>query len=82
MASDIAMNAADRRIRFDGWSDTHHIIASPCWCARMTGYRRNFTFGAASSSNGRKMFSKVMGFERAQPIPRALADNSPGANRQ
>jgi len=28
-----------------GWverSDTHHIVASPCWRARMPGYRRNF----------------------------------------
>jgi hypothetical protein len=26
-------------------SDTHHVVASPCWRARMTGYRRNFTAG-------------------------------------
>jgi hypothetical protein len=22
-------------------SDTHHVVASPCWHARMTGYRRS-----------------------------------------
>jgi hypothetical protein len=27
-------------------SDTHHIVASPCWHVRMTGYRRNFIAGS------------------------------------
>jgi hypothetical protein len=27
-------------------SDTHHVVASPCWQARMTDYRRNFIAGA------------------------------------
>ena len=24
-------------------SDTHHVVASPCWHARMTDYRRKFS---------------------------------------
>jgi len=24
-------------------SDTHQVVASPCWRARMTDYRRDFT---------------------------------------
>jgi hypothetical protein len=33
-----------------GWverSDTHRVVASPCWRARMTGYRRNFIAGGS-----------------------------------
>jgi hypothetical protein len=26
-------------------SDTHHVVASLCWRARMTDYRRNFIAG-------------------------------------
>jgi hypothetical protein len=31
-----------------GWverNDAHHVVASPCWHARMTDYLRNFTAG-------------------------------------
>ena len=28
-------------------SDTHHVVASPCWHARMTDYRRNFIAGGS-----------------------------------
>jgi len=28
-------------------SDTHHAVASPCWRARMTDYRRNFIAGGS-----------------------------------
>jgi hypothetical protein len=59
-----------------GWverSDTHRrrviMLASPH--DRLSS-RLHFR-GAASSSNGRRTFSKVMGFATAQPILRALA---------
>src|SRR5258705_24122 len=31
-------------------SDTHHVVASPCWRARMTDYRRNFIARGSFSS--------------------------------
>jgi len=52
-----------------GWaerSDTHHVVLSPCWCTRMTDYRRNFIAGCGFFFE--RLFSKVMGFARAQPI--------------
>jgi hypothetical protein len=28
-------------------SATHHVVASPCWHARMTDHRRNFIAGGS-----------------------------------
>ena len=57
-----------------GWverSDTHHVVAPPCWRARLSSQLH--CRAGASSSNGCGTFSKVMGFASAQPILRSTA---------